>query len=359
MALTQIAPPSEVRFKLGNHCFGRLSADNGAFKLSLQDAWSDEFGFVSKEEFVGSEGDAQVAPWPDINVREGIDIGPGQTVVMGTAGTGKSTTLRYLQAELAERADVVRLDCFEPVPGALGPDAMFKAIAEQLQQREDWTKPMIFVVDSLRFLSVLSSGYPMRLASGAMDLTMLATLTQLDILAKRLNIAIIGSLFFNLYQVTKGDSMNETVVATGLRTFAVDVDGSCQMTILMGPTRRETGKYECWSRSRRRSSVTGAFPAPDAPVEDRATRELPTPEAVVVQARLTPFQVATAPTRSGGAEDKYRLEQRRRQIAQDVHVGLGSADEHADRADKLNLESNFARGIPQALRSSIIADDNN
>lgn len=324
--------------------------------------WLADYAFATPDEYVASDGDLGAPAFSPLQCPScGLSIQPGATILMGTAGTGKTTALGLLEKDLENQADVYHLDCFEPVPGAQSPDDMFAAIGSILTSRPDWTKPLVVVVDSLRFLSVLSSGYAPRLASGAMDLTLLAAITQLDLLAQRFNIAIVASLFFNLYQVTRGDATNEAAIASGLRTFAIDVDGSCQQTILMGPTRREAGCFESWSRRSRQNSVTGRFKLDSqqaTAAEPRQVSRVPL-QPIIAKARLTGFMQATAPKRGPKADQELMAQRSAKMVAEQISDLAPSDDQRADNLDQKMLESNFTRGIPPALREAIFGGSTN
>lgn len=191
----------------------------------------------------------------------GIPIAPGLTTVLGTAGTGKTTTLGQIASALASAGRAVfHVHVNEPdYVDDVGCDEWEPALAAAIDRALRVPRGCI-IVDSIRHFTTIGTGYESRLGSSGFDLTTLQALSDLDRLGRRLAVPVIVALFLSTYQVTKGDLGNDEMQRKILNTLAADVDGCATSTILMGPLRREAGQYRATSRLDRSKTWSGSVP---------------------------------------------------------------------------------------------------
>lgn len=188
-----------------------------------------------------------------------VPIEPGLTVVLGAAGTGKSTTLTEIASvvdELGYSVKPVHLNETD-YDDDKGVEQWLPLLHRALAEAATDPKPSAVIIDSLRHFATIRTGYAARLGNSGFDLTTLQALSDLDRAARRLQIRLVASLFLSTYQLTKGDLADDNKMTKILRTIAYDIDGCATTTMLLGPTRRTPGQFYATTRVDRRKTFEG------------------------------------------------------------------------------------------------------
>lgn len=180
----------------------------------------------------------------------------GVLAVIGTAGTGKTTTLQAFERHLREKEPsrkVVRLAYLEtdyPAQDVIASDDVFAwQLASAFAQA--W-KGGVVVIDSLRAWVTLGTGYEQRLSAGGWDMAMFPALTQLDLAARRAGVLVVAAVYVEAMQIgaaAPGDKMRSDAL---LHLLLRSIDGAVTTSVLLGPSSTQRGQFYTLTRLRGR-----------------------------------------------------------------------------------------------------------